>query len=113
MNIKNSNFALLGLGGFIAPRHVKAILNNNCKLLCSMDISDSVGYIDNFFPKSNFFTEFERFDRYIDKISDTSSKIDFLSICTPNYLHDSHIRFGLRAKSNIDCETPIVIIPYS
>lgn len=113
MNNNNSNFALLGLGGFIAPKHVKAILNNNCKLICSMDISDSVGYIDNFFPNSYFFTEFERFDRYIDKISDTSSKIDFLSICSPNYLHDSHIRFGLRSKANVVCEKPLVISPWN
>ena len=113
MNIKNLNFALLGLGGFVAPKHVKAILNNNCKLVCSMDISDSVGYIDNFFPKSYFFTEFERFDRYIDKISVTNGKIDFLSICTPNYLHDSHIRFGLRSKANIVCEKPLVISPWN
>ena len=113
MNINNLNFALLGLGGFVAPKHVNAILNNNCKLVCSMDISDSVGYIDSFFPKSYFFTEFERFDRYVDKISNTSSKVDYLSVCTPNYLHDSHIRFGLRSKANVICEKPLVISPWN
>ena len=113
MNINNVNFALLGLSGFIAPKHVSAILNNKCNLVCSMDISDSVGYIDSFFPKSNFFTEFERFDRYIDKISITSNKIDYLSICTPNYLHDAHIKFGLRSKANIICEKPLVISPWN
>ena len=107
------NFALIGLGGYIAPRHVEAIKKNNCNLSCSLDINDSVGFIENYFPNSHFFTEIGRFDRYIDKISRTKDKISYVSICSPNYLHDSHIRLGLRSKSHVICEKPLVINPWN
>ena len=93
--------------------HVKAIHDNKCNLLCAMDINDSVGYIEKYFPETYFFTQFQRFDRYIDKISNSINKINYLTICTPNYLHDSHIKFGLRSKLNVICEKPLVISPWN
>lgn len=113
MNSENKNFALIGLGGYIAPKHVEAIKKNACKLICSLDINDSVGFIESYFPNSDFFTEIARFDRYIDKISRTQNKINYLTICSPNYLHDSHIRFGLRSKAHVICEKPLVINPWN
>ena len=110
---KIKNFALIGLGGYIAPKHIEAIKKNKCNLICSLDINDSVGFIEKYFPNSNFFTEIGRFDRYIDKISETKDKINFLSICSPNYLHDTHIRFGLRSKAHVICEKPLVINPWN
>lgn len=104
------NFALLGLGGYIAPRHLKAIKETGNELLAAMDTSDSVGVIDSYFEDVDFFTEFERFDRHVDKLrQEKNKKIDFVSICTPNYLHDSHIRFGLRNDADVICEKPIVL----
>ena len=113
MNRKKINFALIGLGGYIAPKHIEAIKKNKCQLICSLDINDSVGFIEKYFPNSDFFTEIARFDRYIDKISRTKNKINFLTICSPNYLHDSHIRFGLRSKAHVICEKPLVINPWN
>ena len=107
------NFALIGLAGYIAPKHVEAIKKNNGNLLCSLDINDSVGFIENYFSNSDFFTEIARFDRYIDKLSRTKNKINYISICTPNYLHDSYIRFGLRSKAHVICEKPLVINPWN
>ncbi len=107
------NFALIGLAGYIAPRHLEAIKKNNCNLKCSLDINDSVGFVEKYFPNSYFFTEIGRFDRYIDKISRTKDKINFITICSPNYLHDSHIRLGLRSKSHVICEKPLVINPWN
>ena len=107
------NFALIGAAGFIAPRHLKAIKDTGNNLVAALDKFDSVGVIDSYFPDADFFTEFERFDRHIDKIKREGKKIDVVSICTPNYLHDSHIRFGLRHGADVICEKPLVLNPWN
>ncbi len=107
------NFALIGLGGYIAVRHLKAIKETNNKLVAALDKNDSVGIIDSYYPNADFFTEFERFERHIDKIRKTDDKIDYVSICTPNYLHDSQIRFALRHNANAICEKPLVLNPWN
>ncbi|MBK7095869.1 MAG: Gfo/Idh/MocA family oxidoreductase [Saprospiraceae bacterium] len=107
------NFALIGAAGFIAPRHLRAIKDTNNNLVAAQDIFDSVGILDSYFPEADFFTEFERFDRHIEKIKRLGTKIDYVSICTPNYLHDSHIRFGLRHGADVICEKPIVLNPWN
>lgn len=107
------NFALIGAAGYIAPRHLKAIKDTGNNLVASLDRFDSVGIIDSYFPDSNFFTEFERFDRFIDKYIRSDNKLDYTSVCTPNYLHDSHIRFGLRHGSDVICEKPLVLNPWN
>jgi len=106
-----SNFALIGAAGYIAPRHMAAIKDTGNNLIAAMDPNDSVGIIDSYFPNASFFTEIERFDRHIHKLSKTNDKIDYLSICSPNYLHDSHIRLGLRNYCNVICEKPLIINP--
>jgi UDP-N-acetyl-2-amino-2-deoxyglucuronate dehydrogenase len=106
-------FALIGAAGFIAPRHMKAIKDTGNNLLAAYDKFDSVGILDSYFPDSNFFVEFERFDRHIEKLKRTENKIDFVSICSPNYLHDAHIRFGLRIGANVICEKPLVLSPWN
>jgi UDP-N-acetyl-2-amino-2-deoxyglucuronate dehydrogenase len=105
------NFALIGASGYIAPRHMRAVKETNNNLVCSLDPFDSVGIIDSYFPNCDFFTEFERFDRHIDMLrrENSSKAIDYVSICSPNYLHDSHIRFALRSGANAICEKPIVL----
>jgi len=107
------NFALIGASGYIAPRHLKAIRETNNNLLAAFDPFDSVGVLDNFFPKADFFTEFERFDRHLDKLNRSGKALDFTSICSPNYLHDSHIRFGLKNDTDVICEKPIVLNPWN
>lgn len=107
------NFALIGVGGYIAIRHLKAIKDTGNNLLASLDPADSVGIIDNFFPESDFFIEFERFDRHIDKLRRKGTKVDYVSICSPNYLHDSHIRFALRNEADAICEKPLVLNPWN
>ncbi|MBA7518333.1 UDP-N-acetyl-2-amino-2-deoxy-D-glucuronate oxidase [subsurface metagenome] len=107
------NFAIIGVGGHIAIRHLRAIKETGHTLVASLDISDSVGIIDSFFPESNFFVEFERFDRHIDKLRRSGTQVDYVSICSPNYLHDSHIRFALRSGANAICEKPIVLNPWN
>ena len=112
--MKSYNFALIGVGGYIAVKHLQAIKHNKCKLITALDKNDSVGIIDNYFPKAFFFIEFERFDRYIYKLKkDKLKKIDYISICSPNYLHDSHIRFALRSEANAICEKPLVLNPWN
>jgi UDP-N-acetyl-2-amino-2-deoxyglucuronate dehydrogenase len=106
-------FALIGTAGFIAPRHLKAIRDTGNTLTAGLDPFDSVGILDSFFPETDFFTEFERFDRHLEKLRRDGSGIDYLSICSPNYLHDSHIRLGLRLGSNVICEKPIVLNPWN
>lgn len=114
MNEKNNqNFALIGVGGYIAVRHLKAIKETGNHLIASLDPKDSVGIIDSYFPESNFFVEFERFDRHIEKLKRKGSKIDYVSICSPNYLHDAHVRFALRVGANAICEKPIVLNPWN
>lgn len=107
------NFALIGAAGFIAPRHLKAIKETGNSLLAALDKHDCVGIMDSYFPNADFFVEFERFDRHIDKLKRQGTKIDFVSICTPNYLHDSHIRFALRHGAEAICEKPIVLNPWN
>ncbi len=107
------NFALIGAAGYIAPRHMKAIKDTNNNLVAAMDKCDSVGIIDSYFPEADFFTEFERFDRHIDKLKRNGQKIDYVSITTPNYLHDAHIRWALRSGANAICEKPLVLNPWN
>ena len=109
----DKKFGLIGVGGYIASRHLTAISDTNNTLVCALDKNDSVGVIDSHFPDANFFTEFERFERHIDKIQRTENKIDYLSICTPNYLHDSHIRFAMRHGLDAICEKPLVLNPWN
>ena len=107
------NFALIGAGGYIAPRHMKAIKDTGNNLIAALDKHDSVGILDSYFPEADFFTEFERFDRHIEKLKRQGIKTDFVSVCSPNYLHDAHIRFGLRIGANVICEKPVVLNPWS
>ena len=107
------NFGLIGVAGYIAVRHLKAIKDTGNILLASLDKFDSVGLIDSYFPQSDFFVEFERFDRHFDKLKRSGTKIDYVSICSPNYLHDSHIRFALRHHADAICEKPIVLNPWN
>jgi UDP-N-acetyl-2-amino-2-deoxyglucuronate dehydrogenase len=107
------NFGIIGVAGYIAVRHLHAIKETGNNLLASLDKFDSVGRIDSYFPESDFFVEFERFDRHFDKLKRTGTKIDYVSICSPNYLHDSHIRFALRQQAEAICEKPIVLNPWN
>ncbi len=107
------NFALIGVAGYIAPRHLKAIKDTGNNLLAAFDPFDSVGIMDSYFPDADFFVEFERFDRHIDKLKRKKTPVDFVSVCSPNYLHDSHIRFGLRNNADVICEKPVVLNPWN
>lgn len=106
-------FALIGAAGFIAPRHMRAIKDTGNNIVCALDRFDSVGVLDAYFPEADFFTEFERFDRHIEKLRLRRAPIDYVSICSPNYLHDAHIRFGLRHDADVVCEKPIVLNPWN
>ncbi|RJP95177.1 MAG: gfo/Idh/MocA family oxidoreductase [Desulfobacteraceae bacterium] len=106
-------FILLGAAGFVAPRHMKAIKDSGNQLVAALDPKDSVGVIDSYFPESDFFIEFERFDRHVDKLRRRDKKIDYVSICSPNYLHDAHIRFALRNQAHAICEKPLVLNPWN
>ena len=107
------NFALIGAAGYIAPRHLKAIKETDNQLIAALDKFDSVGVMDSFFPKADFFVEFERFDRHIEKLKRGGTHLDYVSICTPNYLHDSHIRMALRRGADAICEKPLVLNPWN
>lgn len=107
------NFALIGAAGYIAPRHLKAIKDTNNQLIAALDRFDSVGIMDSYFPNADFFTEFERFDRHIEKLKRNQIHLDYVSICTPNYLHDSHIRMALRRGADAICEKPLVLNPWN
>ncbi len=108
-------FALIGAAGYIAPRHMQAIKATGNQLVAAYDPNDSIGIIDSHFPNADFFTEFERFDRHVDKLhrSKSGNAIDFVSICSPNYLHDSHMRFALRSGADAICEKPLVLNPWN
>ncbi|PKP18303.1 MAG: oxidoreductase [Bacteroidetes bacterium HGW-Bacteroidetes-21] len=106
-------FALIGAAGYIAPRHVKAIKDTGNTLTAFLDPFDSVGFIDSYFPQADYFREFERFDRHVDKLRHSGNKLDYISICSPNYFHDSHIRFALRNDCTAICEKPIVLNPWN
>lgn len=108
------NFALIGAAGYIAPRHMKAIKETGNDLLAALDKFDSVGIMDSYFPTASFFTEFERFDRHVSKLKyEKNHHLDYVSICTPNYLHDAHIRFALRQEADAICEKPLVLNPWN
>ena len=110
---KPLNFALIGAAGYIAPRHMVAIRETGNHLVAALDPNDSVGIIDSHFPDADFFVEFERFDRHIDKLRRRGTAIDYVSICSPNYLHDAHMRFALRNDANAICEKPLVLNPWN
>lgn len=113
MEEKRTNFALIGVAGYIAVRHVRAIRETENRLVASLDRFDSVGFLDSYFPDADFFTEFERFDRHIAKLNRQGTKVNYVSICSPNYLHDSHIRFALRNGADAICEKPLVLNPWN
>lgn len=110
---QDKTFALIGAAGYIAPRHMQAIRETGNALVAALDPNDSVGIIDSYFPDAHFFTEFERFDRHIDKRRRQGAHVDYISICSPNYLHDSHMRFALRSGSDVICEKPLVLNPWN
>ena len=119
--LKPINFALIGAAGYIAPRHMKAIKDTGNKLVCALDPYDGVGVMDSYFPDADFFIEPERFDRHLDKLRRMAlakkhpeqGKVDFVSICSPNYMHDSHIRLALRNDAHAICEKPLVLNPWN
>ena len=103
------NFAIIGVGGYIAPRHLKAIKDTGNNLISAYDRFDSVGIMDSYFPDAAFFTEQELFDRHNTKLQQSENRLDFVTVCTPNYLHDAHTRYGLRLGTNVICEKPLVL----
>jgi len=113
------NFAVIGVAGYIAPRHLKAIKETGNQLVAAIDKFDSVGILDSYFPEASFFTEFERFDRHVELLRRKEGRevgngpIDYVSVCSPNYLHDAHIRFGLRVGADVICEKPLVLNPWN
>lgn len=108
------NFALIGAAGYIAPRHMRAIKETGNNLVCALDPYDGIGIMDSYFPHAAFFTEPERFDRHLDKLRrQGDKKIDYVSICSPNYLHDAHIRMALRNDAHAICEKPLVLNPWN
>ena len=113
--VQDRNFAVIGVGGYVAPRHLNAIKANGSRVVAALDKTDSVGILDSFFPDAEFFTEFERFDRHVEKLRrmEWNSRIHYVSICSPNYLHDAHIRFALRIQAHPICEKPLVINPWN
>lgn len=106
-------FGLLGVGGFVAPRHMNAIQSVGGELVAACDPKDSVGVLDIYFPDCHFFTEFERFDRHLDKISRGGEAVSHLTVCSPNYLHDAHVRYGMRSGADVICEKPLVLNPWN
>jgi len=113
-NSASRNFALIGAAGYIAPRHMRAIKETGNQLVAALDPFDSVGIIDSFFPEADFFIETERFDRHLDKLRRRNEKkVDFVSICSPNYLHDAHIRLALRNQADAICEKPLLLNPWN
>lgn len=114
MSDKKTCFALIGAAGYIAPRHMKAIKESGNNLVAALDPMDSVGIIDSYFPNADFFIEPERFDRHLDKLKRSGNKkVDYVSICSPNYLHDAHIRMALRSGAHAICEKPLVLNPWN
>ncbi|HNY03785.1 MAG TPA: Gfo/Idh/MocA family oxidoreductase [Bacteroidales bacterium] len=118
-NTQSLHFALIGAAGFVAPRHMKAIRDTGNVLVCALDPYDGVGILDSYFPNTEFFIEPERFDRHLDKLRRNAisgkgdAKVDYVSICSPNYMHDSHIRLALRNNAHAICEKPIVLNPWN
>src|ERR1700753_798745 len=112
-NLKN--FALIGAAGYIAPRHLQAIHDTGNRLVAAVDPHDSVGVLDRYFPDARFFTEIERFDRHLERLrrERRPERVDYVSVCSPNYLHDAHCRLGLRIHADVICEKPLVINPWN
>ncbi len=109
-----NNFVLIGASGYIAPRHMKAIKETGNRLVAAYDPYDGVGILDSYSPDTKFFVEFERFDRYLEKLKyDKGIEIDYMSIASPNYLHDAHIRVALRRGAHAICEKPLVLNPWN
>lgn len=108
-------FALIGAAGYVAPRHIKAIRDTGNRLVAALDPHDSAGILDSYFPEASFFTEFERFDRHIDKLrrDPKLQPVQYVTVCSPNYLHDAHIRFALRSNADAICEKPLVLNPWN
>ncbi|MDM8006722.1 MAG: Gfo/Idh/MocA family oxidoreductase [Phycisphaerae bacterium] len=106
-------FVLIGAAGYIAPRHLKAIKETGNVLVAALDKSDSVGILDSYFPNADFFTEFERFDRHVEKLRRSGQGVDYVSICSPNYLHDAHVYFAFRIGADAICEKPLAINPWN
>jgi UDP-N-acetyl-2-amino-2-deoxyglucuronate dehydrogenase len=111
----SKNFGLIGVAGYIAPRHLRAIRDTGNRVIVAVDKSDNVGIIDSYFPNAAFFTEFERFDRHVERLKHDGEdqRLHYVSICSPNYLHDAHIRFALRAQTDAICEKPLVLNPWN
>jgi UDP-N-acetyl-2-amino-2-deoxyglucuronate dehydrogenase len=107
------NFVIIGVGGYIAPKHLEAIKAIDGNLLAAVDVHDSVGVLDSYFPMCNFFTEFERFDRHCEKLMRSNTPVNYVVVCSPNYLHDAHIRFGLRLGADVICEKPLTLNPHN
>ena len=109
------NFALTGIAGYIAQRHLQAIKDTGNVLIAAVDPHDSVGIMDKYFPDAGFFTEFERFDRYLEMLrrGPKESQINYLTVCSPNHLHDAHIRLALRINADAICEKPLVLNPWN
>lgn len=107
------DFALIGAAGFVAVRHLRAIAETGNRLVAALDPHDNVGVLDQWFPNAHFFVEFERFDRHIDMLRRKGAHVSFVSVCSPNYLHDSHIRFALRSGADVICEKPLVLNPWN
>ena len=111
--VNSKNFAVFGVAGYVAPRHLKAIKETGNRMVAAYDKSDSVGIIDAYFPDAAFFTEMELFDRHVSKMKNTPNELDYISICTPNYLHDAHTRYALRLGTDVICEKPLVLNPWN
>ena len=112
---KARNFALIGAAGFIAPRHMKAIMDTGNRLVAITDPHDAVGTVDRYFPEAKYFREIERFDRFLEKArrQGDEQRVHYISVCSPNFLHDAHTRLGLRVRANVICEKPLVIKPWN
>jgi UDP-N-acetyl-2-amino-2-deoxyglucuronate dehydrogenase len=113
MKFSKTRFALIGAAGYIAPKHLSAIADTDSELVAALDPHDSVGVLDRHFPQTRFFTEVERFDRYLEKLRRSEQPVDYVSICSPNYLHDAHVRLAMRVKAHAICEKPLVINPWN
>jgi UDP-N-acetyl-2-amino-2-deoxyglucuronate dehydrogenase len=111
----DKNFAIIGVGGYVAPRHLKAIKETGNKLVAAVDPKDSVGILDGYFDDVRFFVEFERFDRHLEKLrrQEEDKRVHYVSICSPNFLHDAHVRFALRVNADAICEKPLVLNPWN
>lgn len=111
----SKNFAVIGVGGYIAPRHLRAIRDTGNKLIAAVDPKDSVGVLDQYSFDVKFFTEIERFDRHLEKLrrGPEEKRVHYVSVCSPNYLHDSHCRLALRVGADVICEKPLVINPWN